>query len=269
MNGNHTIERCEEVTGRVLQAVFDALFDQNVLLEGILLKPNMVIPGLDCPQQASAEEVAAATLRTLSQHVPPAVPAIVFLSGGQDYIQATKNLDAINELEGPKPWKLTFSYGRALQEEAMERWRGRGENVSAGQKAFYHRAKCDSAAALGRYRQRDGARSDRRLREEQSTVSHPATTRDSGLTKGSATKGNGRGGGYKERGNINTPFELAILNEVSRYHLVIDVIDRVPKLRDRAAHLKEEMRNAIIDSLNYAHEHGRDRTEIRDWTWPD
>jgi len=152
MNGNHTIERCEEVTGRVLQSVFDALFDQKVLLEGILLKPNMVTAGLDCPQQASPEEVAAATLRTLSQHVPPAVPAIVFLSGGQDYIQATKNLDAINEAQGPKPWKLTFSYGRALQEEALERWRGRVENVSAGQRAFYHRAKCESAAALGQYR---------------------------------------------------------------------------------------------------------------------
>jgi fructose-bisphosphate aldolase class I len=151
MNGNHTIERCEEVTGRVLQSVFDALFDQKVLLEGLLLKPNMVTPGLDCPRQASPEEVAAATLRTLAHHVPPAVPAVVFLSGGQDYMQATKNLDAINEAQGPKPWKLTFSYGRALQEEALERWRGKGENVPAGQRAFYHRAKCESAAALGRY----------------------------------------------------------------------------------------------------------------------
>jgi fructose-bisphosphate aldolase class I len=152
MDGDHTIERCEEVTGKVLQAVFNELFEQNVALEGILLKPNMVIAGADCPQQASVEEVAAATLRTLKRHVPPAVPAIVFLSGGQDHVLATQHLAAINRLEGPKPWTLSFSYGRALQDEALEAWQGRSENVPAGQHAFYHRAKCDSAAALGRYR---------------------------------------------------------------------------------------------------------------------
>jgi fructose-bisphosphate aldolase class I len=152
MDGAHTLERCEEVTGDVLQAVFDALFDQKVVLEGMLLKPNMVVAGRDCPTQASVGEVATATLRTLTRHVPPAVPAIVFLSGGQDRVVATEHLAAINRLDGPKPWRLTFSYGRALQDEALEAWNGRSENVAAGQQAFYHRAKCDSAAALGTYR---------------------------------------------------------------------------------------------------------------------
>jgi len=152
MEGSHTIERSEEVTGRVLQAVFDALFDHHVSLEGMLLKPNMVIPGRKCARPSSIEEVATATLRTLSRHVPPAVPAIVFLSGGQDHLLATKHLAAINQLDGPKPWKLSYSYGRALQDEALEVWHGRSENISAGQHAFYHRAKCESAAALGRYR---------------------------------------------------------------------------------------------------------------------
>jgi fructose-bisphosphate aldolase class I len=152
MAGPHTIERCEDVTGNVLQAVFDELFEQNVSLEGMLLKPNMVVAGRDSARQPSVQEVAAATLRTLARHVPPAVPAVVFLSGGQDHVQATQHLSAINQLDGPKPWTLSFSYARALQDEALEIWQGRGENVSAGQHAFYHRAKCDSAAALGRYR---------------------------------------------------------------------------------------------------------------------
>jgi fructose-bisphosphate aldolase class I len=151
MDGAHPLARCEEVTGQVLQAVFDALFEQNVVLEGILLKPNMVTAGQSCPEQASVEEVAEATLRTLSRHVPPAVPAIVFLSGGQDARLATAHLSAINRLAGQKPWTLTFSYGRALQDEALEIWHGQKENVRAGQKAFFHRAKCDSAAALGQY----------------------------------------------------------------------------------------------------------------------
>jgi len=151
MDGAHDIDRCEEVTEQVLQAVFDELFAQKVDLEGMLLKPNMVIAGHDCPTQASIEEVAEATLRTLERHVPPAVPGIVFLSGGQDHLLATKHLSAINEIEMPKPWKLSFSYGRALQDEALEAWDGRSENVLAGQHAFYHRARCESAAALGRY----------------------------------------------------------------------------------------------------------------------
>jgi fructose-bisphosphate aldolase class I len=151
MNGTHSIGRCEEVTSHVLQAVFDELFDEHVALEGMLLKPNMVIAGQDCPTQASVTEVAEATLRTLSRHVPPAVPGVVFLSGGQDYVQATEHLSAINRLDARKPWTLSFSYGRALQDEAMDAWHGKRENVAAGQRAFHHRAMCDSAAALGRY----------------------------------------------------------------------------------------------------------------------
>jgi fructose-bisphosphate aldolase, class I len=151
MDGSHSIERCEEVTGKVLHAVFNALFDQEVSLEGMLLKPNMVIAGKECAKQASVTEVARATLRCLRRHVPSAVPGIVFLSGGQDHLAATTHLSAINQLEGPKPWKLSFSYGRALQDEALRTWHGRSENLKAGQRAFYHRAKCDSAAALGKY----------------------------------------------------------------------------------------------------------------------
>jgi len=151
MDGSHTIERCEEVTGEVLHAVFNALFEQKIFLEGMLLKPNMVISGKECTKQASVEEVARATLRCLRRHVPAAVPGIVFLSGGQDQLAATEHLSAINQLEGPKPWKLSFSYGRALQDEALKAWRGTDQNLKAGQQAFYHRAKCDSAAALGLY----------------------------------------------------------------------------------------------------------------------
>jgi fructose-bisphosphate aldolase class I len=151
MDGAHGIERCEEVTGWVLHDVFDALFDQRVRLEGMLLKPNMVISGHRCARQASVREVATATLRTLRRQVPPAIPGIVFLSGGQDHLRATEHLHAINQLEGPKPWTLSYSYGRALQDEAMQAWRGKSENVTAGQRAFYHRAQCDSAAVLGRY----------------------------------------------------------------------------------------------------------------------
>jgi fructose-bisphosphate aldolase class I len=151
MDGTHRIERCEEVTGTVLHAVFDALFEQQVSLEDMLLKPNMVISGKRCAVQASVKDVAIATLRCLRRHVPVAVPGIVFLSGGQDHLVATAHLSAINELEAPKPWTLSFSYGRALQDEALQAWHGRPENLEAGQRAFYHRARCDSAAALGRY----------------------------------------------------------------------------------------------------------------------
>ena len=151
MDGSHTIERCEKVTGDVLHVVFNALFDQKVSLEGMLLKPNMVISGTKCAKQASVKEVALATVRCLSRHVPAAVPGIVFLSGGQNHLVATEHLSAINQLEGPKPWRLSFSYGRALQDEALKAWHGKNENLKAGQRAFYHRAKCDSAAALGKY----------------------------------------------------------------------------------------------------------------------
>jgi fructose-bisphosphate aldolase, class I len=151
MDGGHTIERCEEVTGNVLHAVFNALFDQKVCLEGMLLKPNMIISGTKCAKQASVKEVALATVRCLSRQVPAAAPGIVFLSGGQNHLVATAHLSAINQLEAPKPWKLSFSYGRALQDEALTAWHGKQENLKAGQQAFYHRAKCDSVAAMGRY----------------------------------------------------------------------------------------------------------------------
>jgi fructose-bisphosphate aldolase, class I len=151
MDGPHTIERCEEVTGMVLHAVFHALFEQGIALDGMLLKPNMVLPGKKCDRQASLEEVAAATFRCLRRHVPAAVPGIVFLSGGQHAQLATAHLNAINRLPGPKPWKISFSYGRALQDPALETWHGRDENLAAGQEALYHRARCNGAASLGRY----------------------------------------------------------------------------------------------------------------------
>ena len=151
MDGSHTIERCEDVTSSILHAVFHALFKQCVRLEGMLLKPNMVIAGKDCPKKASVEEVATATLRCLRRHVPTAVPGIVFLSGGQSDVLATSHLNAINKLDLPKPWRISFSYGRALQDPAMETWRGKQQNLKAAQQAFYHRAKCNSAAAIGKY----------------------------------------------------------------------------------------------------------------------
>jgi fructose-bisphosphate aldolase, class I len=151
MDGSHTIERCEEVTGNILQAVFRALFEQRVTLEAMLLKPNMVLPGKECGRQASVEEVATATLRCLRRHVPAAVPGIVFLSGGQSARLATAHLNAINRLPDAKPWKISFSYGRALQDPALETWHGRDENLAAGQEALCRRARCNGAASLGRY----------------------------------------------------------------------------------------------------------------------
>ena len=151
MDGSHTIERCEEVTRNVLHATFNSLFEQRVSLEGMLLKPNMVIAGKQSPQQASVEEVALATLRCLRRSAPASVPGIVFLSGGQDHVTATRHLNAINQLNELKPWKLSFSYGRALQDEALQAWLGKPQNRHAAQQAFARRAKCVSAAALGRY----------------------------------------------------------------------------------------------------------------------
>lgn len=151
MEGSHTLARCEEVTGGVLRRVFRALGDQRVVLEGMLLKPSMVVPGDGCPTQASVPEVAAATLRCLLRHVPAAVPGIVFLSGGQEKRRATAHLSAMNAAPGVRPWRLSFSYGRALQDPALEAWGGKPSNVKAGQQALYHRARCNSAASLGRY----------------------------------------------------------------------------------------------------------------------
>jgi fructose-bisphosphate aldolase class I len=151
MNGSHPIERCEEVTDAVLHAVFNALAEQGVSLEGMLLKPNMVIAGEECPDPAPVEEVAIATLRCLRRHVPAAVPGIVFLSGGQDERLATLHLDAINRLPQSRPWTISFSYGRALQDPALEAWHGREGNLAAGWEAIYRRAGYNSAASLGTY----------------------------------------------------------------------------------------------------------------------
>ena len=151
MDGPHTIERCEDATSWMLHAVFHALFEQGVRPEGMVLKPNMVLSGKECRRQASIEEVAAATLRCLRRHVPAAVPGIVFLSGGQSDILATAHLNAINKLDLPKPWKISFSYGRALQDSALKAWHGKAEQFKAGQQAFYHRANCNGAAVLGKY----------------------------------------------------------------------------------------------------------------------
>jgi fructose-bisphosphate aldolase class I len=150
MDGDHTIERSFEVTSRTLHAVFTELRDQRVHPEGMLLKPNMVLSGYDCPEQASHEQVAAETIRCFKRHVPAAVPGVVFLSGGQSDEDATANLNAMNAL-GEHPWQLSFSYGRALQAPALKAWGGKQENMEAAQRAYYHRAKMNSAARTGMY----------------------------------------------------------------------------------------------------------------------
>ncbi|MDQ3875902.1 MAG: fructose-bisphosphate aldolase class I [Actinomycetota bacterium] len=150
MDGDHDIETSYRVTSRVQNAVFTELHDQRVELEGMLLKPNMVLSGYDCPEQASDEEVAEYTLRCLRRNVPAAVPGIVFLSGGQSDEDATARLNAMNALE-PHPWQLSFSYGRALQAPALKAWGGDAVSIDAGQRAFYHRAKMNGAARSGLY----------------------------------------------------------------------------------------------------------------------
>jgi fructose-bisphosphate aldolase, class I len=150
MDGNHTLARCEEVTTVTLKTVFDALFEHRVVLEQMLLKSGMVLSGKDCPQQADASEVAAATLRCFRRTVPAAVPGIVFLSGGQSAVAATERLNAICRAGGI-PWKLTFSYGRALQDDALKTWKGAPASVAAAQAALGHRAKCNGLAVQGKY----------------------------------------------------------------------------------------------------------------------
>jgi fructose-bisphosphate aldolase class I len=150
MDGDHDIQRCAQVTEATLQALFSSLHAHGVVLEGCLLKPNMIISGKGCPEQASVAEVAEATVRSLRRTVPSAVPGIVFLSGGQSPEQATRHLNAMNAM-GPHPWELSFSYGRALQEPVLKTWMGKEANVSAAQVSFYHRAKCNGAARLGTY----------------------------------------------------------------------------------------------------------------------
>lgn len=150
MDGAHGIARCEQVTGEVLEAVFAALDDHRVILEGMLLKPNMAIAGKKCAQQDTAQAVAEATMRCLTRHVPAAVPGIVFLSGGQTAEVATANLNAMNEA-GAYPWEVSFSYGRALQAPVLAAWKGQEANVAAAQAALLKRCKLNGLARKGIY----------------------------------------------------------------------------------------------------------------------
>ena len=151
MDGDHDIDACEWITEEAQRAVFAELAIQEVELEGMLLKPNMVVSGKDCPEQAGIEEVARRTVRSLKRSVPAAVPGIVFLSGGQSDEDATLHLDAMNKLGEALPWKLSFSYGRALQAAPLKAWGGAAANVTAGQQAFLERAKANGEAATGNY----------------------------------------------------------------------------------------------------------------------
>jgi fructose-bisphosphate aldolase class I len=151
MDGSHTVERCAEVTTEVLRSVYDQLARHRVRLEATLLKPNMVLPGSECPDQADDERIALMTVEVLRRTVPAAVPGIVFLSGGQSDEQATARLDAINR-HVPQPWELSFSFGRALQAPVLRAWAGEEANRSAAQAALLHRAGLNSAARYGSYR---------------------------------------------------------------------------------------------------------------------
>ncbi len=151
IDGDHSIEQCDEVTEKTLRATFARIFEAGVHLKGMLLKPNMVISGKDASEQAGVEEVARRTVECLSRSVPAAVPGIVFLSGGQSDKQATAHLNAMNKLYDNLPWEISFSYARALQDFPMKTWRGDAGNVEAAQKAFYHRLKMNGAARYGSY----------------------------------------------------------------------------------------------------------------------
>ena len=152
MDGEHTLQRCSEVTEEILRTVFIQLYVQRVRLEGMILKPNMVLPGLTCPTQASVDEVANATVKCLFRAVPAAVPGIAFLSGGQPAELASARLNAMNfRFKSQLPWALAFSFARAIQQPALEMWRGEEANVEAAQKALLHRARCNQAARRGEY----------------------------------------------------------------------------------------------------------------------
>jgi fructose-bisphosphate aldolase class I len=150
MDGDHDIGRCYEVTEFALKMLYQELYHARVKLEGTVLKPNMVVPGKKCAKQASADEVAGKTLRVLKECVPASVPGIAFLSGGQSDLDATARLNAMNRI-GPLPWKLSFSYSRALQAAPQKAWSGRVENVGAAQSAFAHRAAMNGLASLGKW----------------------------------------------------------------------------------------------------------------------
>lgn len=151
MDGAHTIERCEEVTSATLQTVFDVLYAHRIHLEGIVLKPNMVIAGKKCATQADPRQVAEATVRCLKRHVPASVPGIAFLSGGQTEAQATEHLSLMNAI-GSLPWELSFSYGRALQASTLQAWGGQAAHVAAAQRAFHKRARLNGLARRGAYK---------------------------------------------------------------------------------------------------------------------
>ncbi len=152
MDGDHTLQRCREVSEEVLHTVFNQLYLQGILLEGIILKPNMIVPGLSCPKQESIEEVADATVDCLLRCVPAAVPGIAFLSGGQSPELASARLNAMNlRFKGKLPWELSFSFGRAIQQPALEIWHGKEANTAAAQKELHLRAKCNFAARRGEY----------------------------------------------------------------------------------------------------------------------
>ena len=150
MDGTHDIDRCYDVTSEVLQEVFIELKNQNVALNGIVLKPNMVISGMDAANRADIPTVASATVKCLSENVPGEVPGIAFLSGGQTSEEATAHLSSMNEL-GPHPWQLTFSYGRALQAEPLKVWSGAADNIPAAQESFIKRSRLNSLARTGNY----------------------------------------------------------------------------------------------------------------------
>jgi fructose-bisphosphate aldolase class I len=152
MDGEHTVERCREVTEEVLRTVFNQLYTQRVMLEGMILKPNMVLPGLSCPRQSTENEAAEATVRCLARSVPAAVPGIAFLSGGQSGELASARLNAMNVgFKSRLPWALAFSFARAIQQPALEIWKGEESNVAVAQQALCHRAMCNRAARRGEY----------------------------------------------------------------------------------------------------------------------
>lgn len=152
MDGDHTLERCREVTEEVLHLVFHQLYRQGVALEGMILKPNMVLPGLTCAKQETVAEVADATVRCLMRAVPAAVPGIAFLSGGQSAELASARLNAMNvNFKSQLPWALAFSFARAIQQPALEIWSGEAVNTPLAQQALFHRANCNKAARRGEY----------------------------------------------------------------------------------------------------------------------
>jgi fructose-bisphosphate aldolase, class I len=151
MDGDHDLSVAQQKTEQVLAAVYKKLHDHHVYLEGTLLKPNMVCPGQECPQKYTAQQIAVATVTALQRTVPVAVPGIVFLSGGQSEEEATLHLNEINRVPGNKPWALTFSYGRALQQSALKAWKGKHENIKGAQAVFSARAEANSIASQGQY----------------------------------------------------------------------------------------------------------------------